>query len=340
MMEVVHSLDSACWQHFVTSTESANVFHTEELFAVFRATENYAPHLQAVIDGDGECLALLVDTRIRVLTWLPRAFTTRSIIHGGVAYCGGDRQRDALAALLGARAAGSASPLFTEVRNHRDTHDLQLDFARFRFVYQDHLNYLIDLDRPVDDIFAGIGPRTRKHIRRARRRGAVQIREVSCREDLRSWFEVLAKTYKRAGVPLADASLFQAVMDLLVPRGMARFWVACVGDEVAACSLELPFGDTVYGWYGGVDRAFSRYLPHEALMWHILEWSASSGYRTYDFGGAGPPGGVPGIRAFKSKFGGELVNFGRYVHIPSPTRYAAASAAYGLGQRLRIWGSG
>jgi len=67
-----------------------------------------------------------------------------------------------------------------------------------------------------------------------------------------------------------------------------------------------------------VDRDFSSYVPNEILTWHILEWGAENGYHLCDFGGAGRSDEDYGVRDFKSKFGGELVCYGRniYVHFP------------------------
>jgi len=83
-----------------------------------------------------------------------------------------------------------------------------------------------------------------------------------------------------------------------------------------AVSVDLFYKDVVYGWYGGVSRAFGNQPVHEILMWHVLKWASLNGFRVYDFGGAGKPGEKYGVRDFKSKFGGELVDYGRnrWVH--------------------------
>jgi lipid II:glycine glycyltransferase (peptidoglycan interpeptide bridge formation enzyme) len=74
----------------------------------------------------------------------------------------------------------------------------------------------------------------------------------------------------------------------------------------------------MYGWYGGMDRAYSKYVPNELLMWNVLKWGAENGYCQYDFGGAGRPDEEYGVRDFKAKFGGKLVCYGRntYIHLP------------------------
>jgi lipid II:glycine glycyltransferase (peptidoglycan interpeptide bridge formation enzyme) len=128
--------------------------------------------------------------------------------------------------------------------------------------------------------------------------------------------------------------LFDAALEILHPAGMALFVLARVHGEPAAASVELPWGDTVYGWYGGIDRAFAKEVPGELLMWRVLEWASEHGYRTYDFGGAGKPDEEYGVRDFKAKFGGDLVAFGRHTRVHAPVRTRAATAGYVLTRRL------
>jgi lipid II:glycine glycyltransferase (peptidoglycan interpeptide bridge formation enzyme) len=90
----------------------------------------------------------------------------------------------------------------------------------------------------------------------------------------------------------------------------------------------------VYGWYGGLNRAFSSYSPNEIMMWHILEWGAKNGYRCYDFGGAGKPDVEYGVRDFKAKFGGTQVSFGRNVYVHKPFLMGIAELGYNFVRRF------
>jgi lipid II:glycine glycyltransferase (peptidoglycan interpeptide bridge formation enzyme) len=212
--------------------------------------------------------------------------------------------------------------LLTELRNLSDLNSLQPVLGENGFAYEDHLNFLIDLDRPAEEVLQSIGKRTRKKIRKGLRDGHVQVGEATSRSELDHWYDTLQKTYSNVQVPLADRSLFEAAFDVLYPKGMAKFLLAEVDGATAACSVELTYKHTIYGWYGGSDRAYSKFCPNEMLMWHILAWGANNGYRVYDFGGAGKPDEEYGVRDFKAKFGGELVCFGRNtcVHAPMSLR--------------------
>lgn len=334
-MRVVQHLDEGLWKDFVDNNPWGNIFHTPQMFRVFARAVGHKPELWAVIGSDSEVLALMVPVHITLLDGLLKRFTTRSVVYGSILCQGTSRGQDALSLLLGAYAKSvKGRSLFTELRNLHDFGELQSLLEDSGYVYEDHLNYLIDLDRTPEAVLQSIGKRTRKKIRKELRDGHVKITEVTNRIDLAHWYETLQKTYDNALVPLADRSLFEAAFDVLHPEGMAKFILAQVEGITAACSVELPYKDIIYGWYGGCDRAYSKYLPNEMLMWHVLEWGANNGYRRYDFGGAGKPDEEYGVRDFKAKFGGELVNFGRNSYEHSPTLLKLSKSGYSIYRKL------
>lgn len=335
-IKIVQHLDSAQWRDFIDGHPQSNIFHTPEMFQVFARAKGHRPTLWATIDNDDQVLTLLLPVQITLKDGLLRRLTTRSVAYGSVLCASNAAGKQASATLFRtyAQEAGSEA-LFTELRNLSDLNTIQSMLNDCGFVYKDHLNYLIDLDRPTEAIMQGIGKRTRKKIRRNLRRDELTIEEVTQREQLTDWYAILRQTYNRARVPLADRSLFEAAFDILYPRGMAKFLVARVNEACAAVSIELLYKDTMYAWYGGMDRAYSAFYPNEVLMWHILQWGAEHGYKVYDFGGAGRPDEEYGVRAFKAKFGGELVSFGRNTCAHAPFLLHLSELGYRIYRRLR-----
>ena len=55
--------------------------------------------------------------------------------------------------------------------------------------------------------------------------------------------------------------------------------------------------------------------------WAAIEYGARNGLSYFDFMGAGSPDSDYGVREFKSKFGGKLVNYGRFLRINHPVLY-------------------
>ncbi len=334
-MEVVHHLDENAWHDFVFPNKYANIFHTPEMFQVFNLARNHQPKLSAIVDKDKKILALLPTVQVTVLNGLLRRMTTRSISYGSILSSTDPVGKQALDLLLQAYSeeAGRSS-LFSELRNLSDMSMFQKEFSQAGFVYEDHLNYLIDLNNSPEQILQNIGSRTRQHIRRGLRKGIVVVECMSDRNQLNTWYDIIKMTYKGARIPLADISLFEAAFDILYPRKMIKFLLARIGTEYVAASAEMLFKDVIYGWYGGMNREFSKYTPNELLMWHILEWGASNGYKVYDFGGAGKPEEESGVRDFKAKFGGQLVCYGRYTKVHQPNLLKWSERGYKIFQQM------
>ena len=334
-IHVVRTLPESSWRNFVNGHPHSNIFHTPEMFQVFQRTKGHRPEVWAAINANGKVLALFLPIQVTLGSRLTRFLTTRAVVYGGVLYDYSDEGKDGLDVLLQTYIQEvDRDVLFTELRNQSDLCAIQPALTNCGFAYEDHLNYLISLNRPLDDILQGLGPRTRKHVRRGLRKSEVVIEEGVLQEHVAYCYEVLQQTYAAAHVPLADRSMFEAAFDVLYPLGMIKFHLAKIGEIYVAASVDLVYKDIFYGWYGGVKREYASHTPNELLTWHILQWGALNGYRVYDFGGAGKPDEQYGVRDFKSKFGGELVNYGRNTYSHAPRRLALSKMGYWIYQQL------
>lgn len=344
-MRIVRSLDEATWHSFVSGHPLGNIFHTPEMFQVFARAKGCKPLLWATVDRDARPLALLLPVQITLFPGPLRSFSTRAIVYGSVLRETSSKGTEALELLLRSYAQQTKGVLFTEMRNLTDLNQIQPLLQACGFLYEEQLNYLIWLDRSPEEVLQNISRRTRKRIRQGLRKGEVVVREIERREELGLFYDLVSRSYAAARVPLAHRSLFEAAFDLLHPRGMVKFLLAWIGQDCVAASAELAFKDTIFGWYSGVDRACSSYVPNELLMWHVLEWGADNGYRVYDFGGAGRSGEEYGVRDFKAKFGGDLVSYGRNALVHAPRRLAISKVGYQVYRSLayvrpQAWGRG
>ncbi|RJP50450.1 MAG: GNAT family N-acetyltransferase [Anaerolineaceae bacterium] len=333
-IQIVRSLSTDQWRTFVEQHPKGNIFHTPEMFEVYRLAKNHTPELWAATEG-GRILVLVIPVLITLTGGLLKRLTARSIVFGGILCEDSPNGQLALKELLKQyKRHADKSCLFAEVRNISSPAELNPILLEAGFQYQDHLNYLIKLENRAESVFNRIGPRTRKHIRQSLKRQEVQIVEVTDRLQIALCYELLRRAYRNARVPLADISFFYAAFDCLVPQKMARFTLAFVKNEPAAASIDLLYKDVIYGWYGGINRKFPAQVPNETLMWNILEWGCQNNYHVYDFGGAGKPNEKYGVRDFKAKFGGELVCFGRNTWIAHPALMAVSKFAYTMIRRV------
>ena len=333
-MNVVQTLDEGVWQEFVDNHPQSQIFHTPEMFRVFARAKGHQPTLWATVGDDERVLALLLPVQVALLNGLFRRFTARAVVYGSVLCAPGAVGQEALAVLLrayGRRVEGS--PLFTELRNLSDMTGIQPILQDNNFVYDDHLNFLIDLQLPVEKIWGNMHSNVRTNVRKARRMG-VTVEEVASLDKIPVVYTVLAKVYEHIRVPLAHPSLFEAAFEVLYPRRMIKIFVARAEDVYIGAAIRLIYKDVIYAWYAGAIRDYASYKANDLLVWHVLEWGAEDGFSYFDFGGAGKPDEDYGPRKFKAKFHGTLVNYGRNTCVHAPTRLEMSKRAYDVFRRF------
>lgn len=329
-IEVVRHLDLGRWRDFVDSHSQGNIFHTPEMFQVFAQAEGHHSTLWAAVDSSDRLLALLLPVQVTLMGGALRRLTTRAVAYGSVLCAPGPEGKQALAMVLQTyRREMKGNALFTELRNLSDLSDLQPVLDTCGFAYEEHLNFLIDLNQPEETIWRKISKSGRQGVRTSRNKGTI-IEEVAERQKVRTAYQLLRKVYARAQVPLASRALFEAAFDILDPRGMFKIFLARVDEHYIGACLLLIYKGRIIDWYAGTDRAFSSFYPMESLVWHTLQWGKEHGSCMFDFGGAGKPDEDYGPRKFKAKFGGELVEYGRNTCVHSRLRFRISQLGYRL----------
>jgi serine/alanine adding enzyme len=329
-IRIVNSLQEDIWRLFVDQHAAGTVFHTPEMFEVFAHAEKHEPSLWAAINTSQEVLALLLPVNVSVLSSMFRRLTTRNVSYGSVLCAPGIEGLEALGLLLKTyKNEVTGNPLLTELRNLSDLNGSQPILQEGGFVYEPHLNYLINLCRPIDQIELDMKGDVAQNVKRGRRMGVV-IEDITLMDQISSVYAVLSKVYRRIKVPLAPLSLFESAFRILFPRNMIKIIAARLDGAYIGAAVRLLYKDQIFAWYAGALREYSKYKAHDLLNWHILEWGAENGFKTFDFGGAGKPDQSYGPRDYKAKFGWDVVNFGLNTYIHAPLRLKLSSKVYQL----------
>jgi serine/alanine adding enzyme len=333
-MTIVQTLPEAEWRRFVEEHPQGNIFHTPEMFQLFTRARGHHPTLWAAVGNGGRVLALLLPVQITLMDGLLCRFTTRAVSYGGVLCAPGIEGKEALAMLLRAyKREMMESILFTELRNLSDLSNIQPVLNDCGFAYEEHLNFLVDLDQPEKTIWRKISKSGRQSVRTSCNKGTI-IEEVTERQKVAVSYQLLQKVYTRVQVPLASLTLFEAAFDILGPPGMFKIFLARVDEHYIGTCFLLMHKGRIIDWYAGSNRAFSSYCPGELLIWHILQWGKEHRFHLFDFGGAGNPDKDYGPRKFKAKFGGTPVNYGRNICVHHPHLLSFSRWGYQLYRRF------
>ena len=333
-IEITNSPDIKQWSEFVYNHPQGNIFQTPEMVDVYKRTKNYEPICLAVVDSSDEILVVLVAVVIKEVGGILGSFSAHSRINQGPLFLEDGRGIEAAKVLMEYyEKIARKKALYTEVRSIRNTSEFSNLFNGLGYEYEERLNFLINLNRPEEEIWRDIHKSRRKGINRAKKKGII-IEKIEDKEDISSFYDIVAGTYKRVSVPLADYSFFEAMFELLVQKNMADFYLAKYNGESVGARVVLKYKDSIYDWYAGSLPTDEPLYVNEALVWHILKAGANNGYHVFDFGGAGKPNEEYGVREFKRRFGGDLVNFGRYKKIHSPMKMKIAEKGFSIYKKM------
>lgn len=159
----------------------------------------------------------------------------------------------------------------------------------------------LDLQRPDDELLAGMNQMARRNIRKAERYG-VRIEEVDplapgdfADEYFAQVTEAFAKRRRR---PPYGPDRVAALVRHLGPTGHLVL-LRAVGPDGSPLATALFAGlpdSTAEFWMGASRRSAQGLFPNEPLMWEGMRRWRQLGAARFDFGGGGP---------YKAKFGGD-----------------------------------
>ena len=193
---------------------------------------------------------------------------------------------------------------------------------------------ILDLDKPLDQIEAGMHQKTRYNIHLAERKG-VQVFESTNEKSLADFLALQSVTAQRDKIKPFPDSYFQQMYQALVPAGQLSLWRAEFQGSLLAINLMISFGDTVSYNHGASSEEQRNLMAPHLLQWKAIQWAKEKGHSHYDFRGIAPDDNPKhawaGITRFKKGFGGRVVHYvGCYDFVLNSAWYRL----YRLGQTL------
>jgi lipid II:glycine glycyltransferase (peptidoglycan interpeptide bridge formation enzyme) len=328
----VQEIDKIKWREFVKNHPDGNFFQTPEMYDIYISNVYYKPLIICICNDEDSITGILLVVIQQDFKNILGIFTKRAIIYGGPIF----NNIIALESLLHKYdEIIKKEAIYSQFRNLTSQENSKAIFISLGFNYIDHLNILIDLQKPEDKLWAEIHSKRRNEIRKANKESiTVELRYDI--ESLKMSYSILKKVYRRARIPIDNFSFLKAIFDVTDNNSGLRNFVAIFNQKIIGCMLTLVFNKTIYDFYAGSLEDFYEKHPNDIIPWEVFKWGKNNGYTLFDFGGAGKPDIPYGVRNYKIKFGGLLVNFGRYEKIHRRRIYHIVKFAFDLWQKIRI----
>lgn len=331
---VTSSQCSARWDDFVRCHPKGSVFHLSGMVRSFEEAKNHEPFAYAAENAMGEIVAIVCGVRLITLGGFLSNMDSRFVCYAEPLCDDSEEGKQGLRKLLeklDQHMAGTV--LYSEVRPMHAPGSEKPVLSDCGYHCDPYLNYVVDTRLDAEELWMRLGKSTRNKIRKSRRRGVEVVLDQSA-EAIDRVYPLLQESYRRSRIPMADISLFHAAHQYLGEQLQVR--VATFEGRDVVAGIGLVYGDRFYAWYGGGSRV-KGVVPFDCLTWDEIAWSSNNGLQHYDFGGAGWPDEAYGPRDFKAKFRGELVEFGRYQRVYSPTKLRFAETAFNTLRTVRSW---
>lgn len=305
-------LNTGEWVNFVLNHPNGNIFQTPDIFDVYSKSELNEPIVFFAIE-DKKIHGVLLAIIQKESKGLIGKFTSRSIIIGGPLVYNPDV---AYSLLLEYNKLVRRKAIFSQFRNIFYIADLKVSFKNAGYSYEDHLDILIDLEKGEEIIWAEIHKNRKKEIKNGLKKGLkANIIVVQNSTILPELYQILRSLYEKIGLPVPSFNFFNNAVNTLETNGLLKTFIASVDNKIIGFRMVLTFKSLIYDWYAASINGYLNFRPNDVLPWEIINWGVKHGYKTFDFGGAGKPDKQYGVRDYKIKFGGELVNFGRFKKI-------------------------
>lgn len=331
-MKIETSLKSTEWSTFVENHPNGNIFQTQEMYNFYKKTKKYDPLILGVIKN-GEIIGLLLSVVQKQYNGPLGELTKRDLIFGGPLVLNDDPAvLDMLLKEYIIRIRKKA--IFSEIRNQWDLDGSKEIFKKNGFNYLEHLDILIKLEKGEEQLWNEMARARRKGINQAFKK-IVLIKEIDLLDEivLKESYEIIKSVYKRIKLPFHDYEFFKQSKSCL--GSSLKGFGAFSEDKMVGVRLVLCFKSNIYDWYAGALDDYLSFRPNDILPWALMKYGVKNGYKIFDFGGAGEPNVPYGVRDFKLKFGGELVEFGRFQMIHKPKMMSLAKLGLSVYKKIK-----
>jgi len=310
------------WEKFILNHPGGYIFQSPGIYNFYNSVSNHNPFVIAVQSGD-EILGLLSGVIISNGKGIERYFSRRAVVWGGpliIENVESEIKNEIVRKLIKEfDRIVNKKAIYTEFRNLFELSEYKDIFEKEGYQYEEHLNYIIDLTLSEEQLWKNLNQKRRNEIYKAIKEN-LSFKETSDENSLKKTYKIIEEVYSKAKLPFPELVYFKEALKILTPDHF-KIFSALYDGEIIGTMYTLCYNNVIYDWYAGSYKEYYSKCPNDLIPWEVFKWGKLNGFRKFDFGGAGKPGVPYGVRDYKKKFGGKMVNYGRYKRINNKFLY-------------------
>jgi serine/alanine adding enzyme len=322
-------IDKQQWDDLLINNKFGSPFQSAEYFKIFNSIPGLRAEVFAVSNKD-KLEALCVAT-IQKEKGIKGYFSRRAIIYGGPLFLEEATNSytfliDNMAVILGQLV------IYSEVRNYADLHILKEPFQKKGWVFEPHLNFHFDCSNKVQ-IWEKFNTNRKRQIKKALSSG-VSIKVAEHESEIKDFYTILKVLYKeKIKKPLMPFAFFSQFFN---SPNCKFLLVMFEGKIIGGIMCPILPNRAIYEWFiCGLDEEYKNQSPSVMATYAAIDYATDNNLPLFDFMGAGKPDEDYGVRDFKSKFGGALVNHGRFLKVHNPLLFKAGKFGLKVMQKIK-----
>ncbi|HAF30858.1 MAG TPA: hypothetical protein DCG75_17600 [Bacteroidales bacterium] len=334
-MEIIDNIDKINikqWSEFIQNHPDGNIFQSPEMYFLYLKSEGFLPFVFVAYE-DNNILGVLLAVIQKEYNSFIGIFTSRAIIWGGPLVLNNNIDVGNFI-LKNYNHRIKSKAIYSQFRNLFDLEYLKPACRDHKFKYEDHLNIQINLAESWDNLLDNIQKSRKRNLTKSLNKGTV-LKELKSDEEIISSYNLIRETYKRIKLPFPKISFFTNLFNELYSRNYCKFFIAENNNTIIGIRIILTYKNIIHDFYAGSSNNHTDKYPNDFLIMNILDWGNRNGFTFFDFGGAGKPNIPYGVRDHKLKFGGNVVNYGRFEKIHKPFIYKASAFAFKIWKFLK-----
>ena len=331
IIDNIKDIDTQQWNRLLQSSSTKSFFQTQGCYDLYAANKSFMKPFFMGVEDEGVLKGVIVGFIQSDGGMVKRFLSRRAIINSGPLLAD-DISDESLTMLLNhCKKSLRGKAIYVEFRNYEDYSQYKNIFQRCGFEYVPHLNFHIDTTSE-EIVNQNLGKSRKRDIRTSFRDGA-EVVENPTTDDLRQFYDILNDLYaNKVKTPLYPLSFFEHLLQQSYSKFLlVRLNGKIIGGTVCVCLPE----HAIYEWFAcGEDGVYKNIYPSTVATYAAIQYAAKNGYHHFDMMGAGKPDESYGVREFKAKFGGQLVEYGRFLSVISPLLYEIGKTGVKIMKKL------
>lgn len=293
------------------------LFQSSEFFSFLTETRFLEPFRFSVCRGNKE-VGVIQGFIQKDGGSFKRFLSRRAIINGGPWLADDITDAEVVTLLQNCIKGLKHKAIYIESRNYFDFSKYQQLFEKAGFLYEPHYDIIINVngDVPLEKRMES----SRLRFVKSSLKNGAKILENPLEQDVVDYYKVLKDLYtEKVKTPLFPLKFFLK----LYHTPFCQYIIVKHNDAVVGGMVCVFDENAAYEWFVcGIDGVYKHIYPSTMATYYAIKFASDKGLKYFDMMGAGSPGdGGYGVREFKMKFGGELVEYGRFKYICNTLLY-------------------